>query len=382
MVWMGADPEFVVIDQAGNPQPAHVAGIQSQEEMRKAKSEAWPGALQVFRDGYGAEFNPRASNCIGLILTNLARILRGAEERLPGGWGLRAPAAVLVDHIQVMRDAPADVQQVGCNPSYNAYGAWGDAQSAQWLPQINPERMFSGHLHFSGLVNEYSCNTDTHNPAAVVERLRLLDLLVGVPMTYIFQDEKEVFIRRQFYGLAGEYRLPKYQYDAAGMEWRTPDATIWRHPAIAALIMGMAREVVRKPGVARQRVEKHFGQKLEDLGGRVQVAINKGEGLKELLMPEYFTALAQHKSGFAAPYARIDAKTLITLRDLRAEFFGPELAPLGTNFFSEYPDGREKAAAVTKYDIGVDHSPWHPTWPQYPLMMPSWKKYFNNCRVA
>jgi hypothetical protein len=407
---VGADPEFAFFDILEKRfVPAHSLGVPSREEKEKVGG-------RVFRDGFSVELNPHPWQCIGLGTQQIARLLRDTERKYGDNrYVLRAPASLdLSVEAALGLNPPVDVLGVGCSPFFNAYEEWGQALTAPWNPLEMGLRMFSGHLHFSSL--------DAHDPKMVMSRLRALDIAVGLPLTYIFQDEPEVFARRRFYGRAGEYRLQRYP-DAIGLEYRTPDATLFRHPALAALFIAIARECIESPERVHNIVREHLGAVEGELDRAVQIAINTGRGLEELLLPRYFHGftcrvprIESHQSvvEWGQRYDSVEAElwknrgvseifpqvsfvkhsrecaqrmadwtkanpkpnflysgattgwasgeAMKVLRRLRAENFGPEIEPLTLPPFSIAMDGH-----------------FHNSWPQYPLAV--WSGEFDGVEV-
>jgi hypothetical protein len=371
-MYLGADPEFVVVGADGRPMPAHRAGVLDRETMKQQN-------LPCFRDGYGAEFNPRPSDCIGLLMNHVRELTREASKRLHGGAaGFRAPAAVLVDPEESLSDAPGDVQQVGCHPSFNIYETWGEPLTAPWAPQVSPLRMFAGHVHFD-------CPQSLHAEAEVRPRLRALDILMGIPLTYIFQDEPEVFMRREFYGRAGEFRLQTYSDRAFGIEYRTPDATLWRHPAVCALLLNLGRRAFLEPFFVIKTAEQEFGLKGADLDKAVQTAINTGRGLDELLLPSYTTNWKKTDgNGGLVSHGRVSREAIQKLRKIRPRFFGPETKILEDDFFLP-PNGETQLGPFTVGSARIRPDTAHLTlqrsWPDFPLFFPGWREEFTGLEV-
>lgn len=311
MITLGSDPEFAFFDPEKGYIPAHAVGIPDRDN----KGIPPGGYGKYFRDGFGLEVNPHPAWCVGNHLSYAKRVMREAltyARKSHPNLQLRAPSAIDVDLEKVFIDAPADVAEVGCSPSLNIYKEWGEKQYGMWNPRIHAIRMFAGHLHFTGM------GPKAHTREWVEPAIRVLDWLVGVPLTYIFQDEPEVFRRREFYGQAGEYRLQTHVgaggIGIPGIEYRTPGVELWRHQAVTALFAGIARLALDYNGVENYSAEliKLYGEEFDE---RVQIAINTGKGIDDMLRSEYHS-----------PWGRPVKKEMIkALRENKEKLeFGPE----------------------------------------------------------
>ncbi len=402
-IYLGADPEFVVVDSQGKPVPAHRVKIPDRETFKQLGGPC-------FRDGFGAEFNPAPSDCIGLLMNQVRATVRQMERELPPDYSLRAPSAVRVDPEEVLSDAPGDVQQVGCNPSFNIYEPWGLPMSAPWTPQSNPLRMFAGHVHFC---------TGTHARETVEVQVRALDFLMGVPLAFIFQDESEIFERRVFYGRAGEYRLQTYTHGQIGLEYRTPGAELWRHPAVCALLINLGRQAVLRPNDILAQAEKHTGMSGAELDAVVQRAINTGQGLEHLLLETYSTGWRKSRprndpdvranwlahqtlegqlsrgeisrDSFYAELKKVPSPPMASngtvsraaiqkLREIRPSHFGPNSGILKADFYDDMPS-RARLIEVLGTALVDKHLHLQKAWPEFPLWMPGWMEHFAGLSV-
>src|SRR5687767_2271265 len=119
---MGADPEFMVVDKDGNFVPAHRVGIPPKKEKDPTYYNNYGAGHQFFRDGAVVEVNTtHPSTCRAGLISSVQASLFAARDALPRGYSLKATASMPVDLDDLMRDAPPDVMEFGCNPSYDAY---------------------------------------------------------------------------------------------------------------------------------------------------------------------------------------------------------------------------------------------------------------------
>ena len=135
-----------------------------------------------------------------------------------------------------MKNAAEDVRKLGCAPSLNLQSSGAD------LENINAANLLlrsaGGHIHIGGL-SEYRNDVRTtflHDKAPHI--IMMMDYLCGLT-SVIMNPSTEERARRKYYGRAGECRMPKH-----GLEYRTLSNFWTRHPAMASLMMTMARTAV------------------------------------------------------------------------------------------------------------------------------------------
>lgn len=107
--------------------------------------------------------------------------------------------------------------EIGCSPTFDCYakkinnpGAFKDGV-----------RTSSTHIH---LGNEKLLDFETRHKA-----IKILDIIVGCS-SVIFDKDNTAKLRRQKYGKAGEFRMPKH-----GIEWRILDSFVLNSPKLLDL---------------------------------------------------------------------------------------------------------------------------------------------------
>lgn len=284
----GADPEFVVLNAEGVPVPAHKVGIPGKDA--KVKS----GSGMYFRDGYNVEINPNASTCRALLGNNIRGLLREVQDRLPRGYRL-APLASFRVNMDDLVDAPLDVVEFGCNPSFDAW-KHGTPKTVSIDGRVFSRRMTGGHLHTTAneaSVEPYeSALLNRDNYPLLVQKF---DEFLGVPLAAIYSSPDN-WERRRFYGGAGDYRpqrhmaVKNYPEDKdvwyAGVEYRTPPSELFLHHAMVSFALGLLRWVVQEFSTNeefRQPVSEFRGQQIRD-------AINEGKNAMDLVqrVPGYY----------------------------------------------------------------------------------------------
>ena len=326
-ITLGADPEFPLLDSKGTPVPAHSVGIRGKEEKHEVPHVDYGenGPSKFFRDGFSLEINPSPATCRAFLVMNTAQTIQAAFNELAlksKGLTIGYQATVKVDP-RTLKGAPKDVLETGCDPSWDAY------KLESKYPKLNlrhhPFRYFGAHIHYTHPTDtDGSTGRSLLDPATYPEKVRVLDAYLGLPMTYLFASS-EMFMRRQYYGSAGEFRpqrhptgrfeqerdskgklvfhtetvesgwtraVPVWNYEkpihAVGLEYRVLGPEMWRNQYIANFALGVGREALKmhERGEIKAPSPEHFVA--------LQAAINNGEAIWETLeqlqpgIPDYY----------------------------------------------------------------------------------------------
>jgi len=236
----GNDPEVFVTDVSGVVIPAYIflpskdKGIWegykpsvdiSNYETEKEKQNS---GRRIFWDGFQAEFTSPPHTCFGYgcdyIRYGLCSVLREARKFDPNAklsW-----KSVIDAPLELIAGGPPDGIALGCSPSKNAYT---DEVNPRLL-QLDPTKLdirFAGyHIHI-GIPQKAE--------EAYKGIIKTLDAIAGVASVALFEGMEDVR-RRQYYGLAGEYRTPRH-----GLEWRVLSSCVLCHPAIFHLLSDLTR---------------------------------------------------------------------------------------------------------------------------------------------
>lgn len=288
---MGADPEMFVEDEEGQIVPAwsfmpskddvakltkliqtdYAAAnkITQQDPFYKKFAFHHGGGGYSYWDGYQAEFTCAAFQChdggTANIQNGILQIVRRMHLANPK-WRLSMQTAPYIA-TKVREEATEAQNELGCKPSLNAYGLAGDVPPT---PKDLEHRFSGGHIHFSGMYTDiqkwpvtnggiprapFNMNRTAQGPvqllwagkqlqasaqvdpiAALGPYVKALDRVLGVWSVGAFADLDQP-VRRQYYGLPGEFRAPKH-----GLEYRTlSNAWLLFGPSLAYLTMGIAR---------------------------------------------------------------------------------------------------------------------------------------------
>jgi hypothetical protein len=235
---MGSDPEFFV---------AHRGQMVPAFDFLPDKYSATDG---LFWDGFQAECTVNVKNCtkhcdddckghfvschsllaqrIGLQLQKLAS--RELDIVAKPVWHIPEPMLRFAGDAQV---------SLGCDPSRNAYATYGRVVES---PRELEWRFAGGHVHF--MLDPEECESPN-----IRYLVKTLDALLGIPSVCLAQNYDH-FIRRRYYGLAGEYRLPPH-----GLEYRTLSNFWLMHPRAFMLVFDLARHALN---IGRARMRNIF----------------------------------------------------------------------------------------------------------------------------
>lgn len=229
-ITMGSDPEFFVeMAREGTREVVPAFEVYPRKSLDAS----------IFWDGFQGEFTVESSHCLELlsvsVKSQLEKALRWASARTyqidparPLAGQVKAsilPRSVISLTEKELVEASDEQVALGCKPSENVYGMQG-------LRISNPRdlryRFAGGHVHL-GFQYPYL------NRHMLVEAVKCMDMLAGIPSVVMAQDWDDP-IRRRFYGQAGEFRTPKH-----GLEYRTLSNFWLREPAMLHLIVGLVR---------------------------------------------------------------------------------------------------------------------------------------------
>lgn len=234
-VQTGTDPEVFGVTKSGSVVPAFEA-LPSKDKALDVPFVSRGGSpnykLSAFWDGFQAEFSVPPVTCHEVMTDQIRDGLKVIYDHMRKAkkTATITPSCVVDIPYEVMDAAPPECIALGCAPSLNAYEAKAhlDGMDAKSLPF----RFAGCHIHFG-----FSAHTNKkYDYPAIV---KLLDAIAGVASVSLLRGIEDPR-RRMFYGLAGEYRLPKH-----GLEYRTLSSAILAHPAIMNLMFDLARCVTK-----------------------------------------------------------------------------------------------------------------------------------------
>lgn len=218
----GSDPEIFIVDKDNVVIPSFLF------LNGKDNPDIIPETRQpVFWDGFQAEFNINGHSCLDATVSEvfygLKYLNRLAKKHDKNARLTIIPTMDIPPHM--LLENKDEHVQFGCMPSKNAYGMKGKVADGKDVPF----RSAGGHIHLQ-LTETQKKNIEQY--------VKALDAILGVACVSMFgaYDDSR---RREYYGLAGEYRTPKH-----GMEYR-PLSNVWMcHPTAMYIIYDLARKVI------------------------------------------------------------------------------------------------------------------------------------------
>jgi len=222
----GSDPEIFVTDENDQVIPAFKFLGSKKEPSVLSKVPGAPYKLNnAYWDGFQAEFDTSPSPCLcyhaDSVQYGLKTVLNYAKQFNPKA---KLSVKTVVDiSPELMADAKPEHVQFGCMPSFNAYGMHGLDKSGDQVPF----RPAGGHIHLS---------LDSGTTKEQIEKMvKGMDAILGVACVSMFASFDNPK-RRELYGLAGEYRMPKH-----GMEYRVLSNAWLIHPVIMHMVFDLGR---------------------------------------------------------------------------------------------------------------------------------------------
>jgi len=183
---------------------------------------------KVYWDGWQAEFQTKPNTCLGYLSDSIYYGLLAVfeEARKKDSTAKLSSDTLIKLPYNELKDKPIEYVQFGCKPSLNAYGLTPGPLDGRNIPF----RSTGGHLHFGF----YKTKIDK------IKMIKSLDAILGVCCVSMFRNFDNP-IRREFYGLVGEYRDTSYGNGEEGFEYRTLSSSWLDHPAITNLVFDLGR---------------------------------------------------------------------------------------------------------------------------------------------
>jgi Phage phiEco32-like COOH.NH2 ligase-type 2 len=223
----GTDPEIFSRDKAGQVIPAYTF-LPSKDRPLVGRQEDSGNEFCVYNDGFQAEMRAKPSACVAYVVDSIQSGLKEVWKKSNGHLVLDNAPMIPV---QTLREAPEEHVILGCDPSLNFYHMGGK-------PCGDPRKLryrFTGfHVHMSGWYLPKNADRDT----LLKPYVQMLDRILGVYFVAA-GGHLESAKRREYYGLAGEYRLPPH-----GLEYRVLSPVAMCHPGIANLAFELTRSVM------------------------------------------------------------------------------------------------------------------------------------------
>lgn len=218
---IGSDPEIFVEDENGAVIPAF-SFLESKTGPNRAKTFQ---GMSVYWDGFQAEFETRAEACLAYqvdsVQYGLSELYKQAKRKFPKAK-LSAQTVMEIPY-DVLQNSAEEHVSFGCMPSKNVYGLEGLKTSGRDLAF----RSAGGHIHLG---------VGKQTEEKTVNIVKSLDAILGVSCVSLFAKFDNP-VRRQYYGLPGEYRTP-----AHGIEYRTLSNAWMFHPFLMNIVFDLSRK--------------------------------------------------------------------------------------------------------------------------------------------
>lgn len=218
----GSDPEIFVVNKDNQVIPAF-----DFLNGKDAPNRISENNEKLFWDGFQAEFNLPAQSCLDSTLVHtyygLKHLNRLAKQHNKNARLTIQPTFEIAPHI--LREAKEEHVQFGCMPSKNVYGMEGNKADGRDVAL----RSAGGHIHLQ---------LETSQKKKIEQYVKALDAILGVACVSFFGafDDSR---RREYYGLAGEYRTPSH-----GLEYRTLSNVWMCHPTAMYIVYELARKII------------------------------------------------------------------------------------------------------------------------------------------
>lgn len=273
-VCLGADPEIFVEKADGSLFPAFefLKGKDNPDKTEDGQSVYWDG----FQAEHTIEASAKVPTCVNSLKLGLKQVIKLAKIK-----DKRAKLSLQTVVDTPLKDLvrlPTHLTEFGCMPSFNAYGIKGRGSEGHTVPY----RFAGGHIHFG--IGELSEDV-------MEELVKTLDTVLGIASVSMFERFDNP-VRREYYGLAGEYRLPPW-----GLEYRTLSNAWVFNPDLATKVLELSRRVVVMGFEGRRDT---WGIDDEDVMETILMSdvkkarkiLSKNQGLLEEMMPGMFSIVS------------------------------------------------------------------------------------------
>lgn len=231
-LYMGTDPEFMLVDGAGNLKSAIGVVNGTKEE----KIDLGDGN-KLFYDNVLAEVNINPGDSADALVQSINNCLKKLTKAVyPYRLQLQASATYPAAECK-----HPDAMVFGCEPEFCAY----DMNIVQAPECKTTFRSAGGHIHLGYPEGHFPLTASAEEDGGLARAwgrvwvVRMMDLFMGVPSLWIDQDPHSP-ARRKLYGKAGTHR-PKEEY---GVEYRATSNFWLRSPNTVRLAYNISNFVV------------------------------------------------------------------------------------------------------------------------------------------
>lgn len=217
---IGTDPEIFVTDDKDRLIPAFEFLPNNKNARKTAKY-----LQNIYKDGFAVEFNVMPNTCQAYMMDS---VQDGLLAALNNARAYNPKAKLSIQNVfevpfEELQKAKDEDVEFGCAPSKNAYGLKGNLLSGREVPY----RSAGGHIHFG---------VGKRTEEEYIRMVKAMDAILAVCCVSFYANFDNP-IRRNFYGLVGEYRTPKH-----GLEYRVLSNAWLAHPSTGHLTLDLARK--------------------------------------------------------------------------------------------------------------------------------------------
>lgn len=234
MFLMGSDPEFFVLNKAGDITSAISVLPDNSKTNRKNL-----GCGEVFYDNVGIEMNVPPAPSAKELIENFATLFRAVSDTIRPCSLSTMTAATFPDYELLHEDA----MKFGCEPEFCAYDLC--IIPPPEAIEVGGFRSCGGHIHLGESEKGVGPLLITPKDKDVSERdwpriqvVRMMDILVGLT-SVVLDNDSTAASRRNLYGKAGSHRPKDY-----GVEYRSPGNFWLKSPRLVDLVFSLSKIAV------------------------------------------------------------------------------------------------------------------------------------------
>jgi hypothetical protein len=236
---LGADPEFFIEGEQGVDGSEKIIPKEGLKLIENRQAEIKNGVnprdskkTYIKQDGVQCELNLAPQYCRAYLANEIANCFYTLRKNLQG-YKLNNEEVIQMDK-KTLDELSKAARKFGCAPSQNAYS--GELNKIKVKADKYMLRSAGGHIHFGKVDSIYTGIASIYKDHRTI--VQVLDIMLGCVCVLIDRDPWAKK-RREVYGRAGDYRLPKH-----GLEYRTLSNFWLKHYFLMSLVFGLARQAI------------------------------------------------------------------------------------------------------------------------------------------
>lgn len=234
-ITVGSDPEYFTKTPNGIVSAIPIFG-----QYGKNYPLELSDSVKAYHDNVACESTIRPADSANGLISSFAEMYNLVGDYLSNyNASLVAKAAHIFNPEELDNE---EAQRFGCHPEFSAYKNDNDEWDVHQPPnasEVGNLRVCGGHIHIGREDYKTASSSDTLlSFESQVEIARLLDYMVGVPLTFLDKDGSNVQ-RKALYGRPGSIRETPY-----GIEYRTLSNFWTTRPELIAFVFDLVKETV------------------------------------------------------------------------------------------------------------------------------------------